>query len=33
MMLSKSSGSIRRDITALAAFCANVKSLRAAPAG
>ena len=33
MALSKGSGSIGRDIAALADFCANVKSLRAAPAG
>jgi pilus assembly protein CpaE len=33
MMLSKGSGSIGRDIAALATFCANVKSLRVAPAG
>src|ERR1700730_4052313 len=32
MALSKGSGSIGRDIAALADFCANVKSLRAAPA-
>jgi hypothetical protein len=33
MVLSKSTGGIRRDIAALVDFCANVKSLRAAPAG
>jgi pilus assembly protein CpaE len=33
MALSKGTGSIGRDITALAAFCANVKSLRVAPVG
>jgi pilus assembly protein CpaE len=33
MTLAKGTGSIRRDIAALVNFCANVKSLRAAPAG
>ena len=33
MMLSKGSGSIGRDIAALADFCAGVKSLRVAPVG
>jgi pilus assembly protein CpaE len=33
MALSKGAGASRRDIAALAEFCANVKSLRAAPAG
>jgi hypothetical protein len=32
MMLSKGTGSIERDIAALAIFCARVKPLRAAPA-
>jgi hypothetical protein len=32
MGLSRRAGQLRRDIAALAAFCANVKSLRAAPA-
>ena len=32
MVLTKGSGSIRRDIAALADFCAGVKSLRVAPA-
>jgi pilus assembly protein CpaE len=33
MALSKGTGAIGRDVAPLAAFCANVKSLRAAPAG
>jgi hypothetical protein len=33
MALARGAGSSRRDIATLAEFCANVKSLRAAPAG
>jgi pilus assembly protein CpaE len=33
MALTKGAGSSKRDIAALAEFCANVRSLRAAPAG